>query len=87
MEFAERERQSGLSVASVEVGLRHSRPLGHPHRFHRWGPLSAVQVQLPGSVSRGVRQLSRAAIRCGAIPVLTFPISWYKICVRTGVET
>ena len=40
----------------------------------------------PG-VERGVKQLSRAGIQCGTIPVITFPISRYKICVGTGVET
>ena len=67
MEFCsqdpKRGRQLGLGVAIVGVGLGHSRPL------------TAVRVQLPGSVSRSVMQLSRAGIRCGTIPGRSHPLA------------
>ena len=46
-----------------------------------------LMINRKTAVLRGVKQLSRAGIQCRTIPVITFPISWYKICVRTGVET
>ena len=77
----ERERPSGLGVASVRVGLRHSRPLGHPH----------VGTALGGSGSTsgvGFARCQAALTRWHSMRDDTCVyISNIKICVRTGVET